>query len=134
MVPAYIVAWQIAHCFCAGEFAPQWAGLSGSVLFLSDCLNSVLQSEYSMAELSNMDITVSIVEDDNGLRDTLARYLDTRGFRCVSSHASAEDALGRLPGIKPHVVLMDIHLPRKSGIECVRELKKLVPASKCIIL
>ncbi|MBI4606696.1 MAG: response regulator transcription factor [Planctomycetes bacterium] len=81
-----------------------------------------------------MDITVSIVEDDAALRETLARYVDTRGFRCVSTHGSAEDALRELPSVKPAVVLMDINLPRRSGIECVAELKTLAPETKCIML
>jgi DNA-binding NarL/FixJ family response regulator len=81
-----------------------------------------------------MDITVSIVEDNDALRETLARYVNTRGFRCVSTHGSAEEALRDLPRAKPHVVLMDINLPRKNGIECVAELKALAPASKCIML
>src|SRR5688572_18708114 len=83
---------------------------------------------------STVIITVSIVEDDDALRDTLARYLDTRGFRCVSTHGSAEAALRELPKVKPAVVLMDINLPRKNGIECVNELKALLPATKCIML
>jgi DNA-binding NarL/FixJ family response regulator len=81
-----------------------------------------------------MDITVSIVEDDAALRETLSRYVHTRGFRCASTYGSAEEALRELPKVKPHVVLMDINLPRKSGIQCVAELKALAPASKCIIL
>ena len=83
---------------------------------------------------SDMDITVSIVEDDDALRDTLKSYLNTRGFRCLSTHGSAEEALRELPGVKPAVVLMDINLPRKNGIDCVSELKTLMPSSKCIIL
>jgi DNA-binding NarL/FixJ family response regulator len=81
-----------------------------------------------------MEISVSIVEDDAALRETLARYVDTRGFRCLSTHGSAEEALRELPRIKPGVVLMDINLPHKNGIECVRELKALLPATKCIML
>jgi DNA-binding NarL/FixJ family response regulator len=87
-----------------------------------------------MSEPRSMEITVSIVEDDAALRETLARYVDTRGFRCVSTHGSAEEALRELPRIKPGVVLMDINLPHKSGIECVGELKALLPATKCIML
>ena len=83
---------------------------------------------------SDVDITVSIVEDDDALRDTLKRYLGTRGFRCLSTYGSAEEALRELPAVKPAVVLMDINLPRKSGIDCVSELKTLIPSSKCIIL
>lgn len=88
-----------------------------------------------MAEpASSMVITVSIVEDDDALRETLARYLGTRGFRCLSTYGSAEAALRELPKIKPAVVLMDINLPHKNGIECVRELKAALPVTKCIML
>jgi DNA-binding NarL/FixJ family response regulator len=88
-----------------------------------------------MAEAAKtMDVTVSIVEDNEALRDTLVRYVHTRGFRCVSAHGSAEEALRELPRVNPHVVLMDINLPRKNGIECVAELKTLAPSSKCIML
>lgn len=80
------------------------------------------------------DITVSIVEDDEALRQTLARYLNTRGFSCLSMHANAEDALQRLPQIKPDVILVDINLPGRNGIECVTGLKSVLPASKCVML
>ena len=47
-----------------------------------------------------MDITVSIVEDNDKLRETLARALNrAEGFRCVSEYPNAEDALKGLPGI-----------------------------------
>src|SRR6185503_21278634 len=105
------------------------------VLLLSDCAPVRFGAKWSMAESrTGMDLTVSIVEDDEGLRETLARYVNTRGFRCVSAHGSAEEALRELPAVKPEVILMDINLPRKSGIDCVAELKTRVPASKCIIL
>jgi DNA-binding NarL/FixJ family response regulator len=81
-----------------------------------------------------MDIAVSIVEDDAALRETLARYVTTRGFRCVSTHGSAEDALRSLPEVAPDVVLMDINLPGKNGIDCVRELKSALPATKFLML
>jgi DNA-binding NarL/FixJ family response regulator len=81
-----------------------------------------------------MEITVSIVEDDEGLRQTLASYLNTPGFRCLSTHGSTEEALIALPELRPDVILMDINLPARSGIECVAGLKSSIPASKSIIL
>jgi DNA-binding NarL/FixJ family response regulator len=81
-----------------------------------------------------MTIRVSIVEDDQALRHTLARYLDTPGFQCASTFGSAEEAILKLPADKPDVILMDINLGRKTGIECVAELKRLLPTSKCIML
>ena len=45
-----------------------------------------------------MPISVSIVEDNDKLRGTLARVLNRAdGFRCVSQYANAEDALKDLP-------------------------------------
>jgi DNA-binding NarL/FixJ family response regulator len=76
-----------------------------------------------------MPVSVSIVEDNEKLRGTLARVLNrAEGFRCVSQHASAEDALKDLPAAKPDVVLMDINLPGMNGVECVRQLKKISEA------
>ena len=49
-----------------------------------------------------MPITVSIVEDNDQLRGTLARVLNrAEGFSCVSQHPNAEDAVKDLPGSSP---------------------------------
>jgi DNA-binding NarL/FixJ family response regulator len=82
-----------------------------------------------------MPISVSIVEDNEKLRGTLARVLNRAdGFRCVSQYPSAEDALKDLPQAKPDVVLMDINLPGINGVECVRQLKKDLPEVQIMML
>ena len=82
-----------------------------------------------------MPISISIVEDNDKLRGTLARVLNrAEGFRCVSQYPSAEDALKDLPNIKPDVVLMDINLPGMNGVECVRQLKPLLPQTQVMML
>jgi DNA-binding NarL/FixJ family response regulator len=82
-----------------------------------------------------MSISVSIVEDDARVRGSLARLIDgTPGFRCVSNHSSAEDALREIPKFKPDVVLMDINLPGLNGVECARQLKPQLPATQIIML
>jgi DNA-binding NarL/FixJ family response regulator len=82
-----------------------------------------------------MPIAVSIVEDNDKLRDTLARVLNrAEGFHCVSDYASAEDALNHLPQVRPDVVLMDINLPGMNGVECVRQLKQLLPQTQVMML
>jgi DNA-binding NarL/FixJ family response regulator len=82
-----------------------------------------------------MPITVSIVEDNDKLRGTLARVLNrAEGFRCVSQYGSAEDALKDLPNVKPEVVLMDINLPGMNGVECVRQLKPLLSETQVMML
>jgi RNA polymerase sigma factor (sigma-70 family) len=82
-----------------------------------------------------MPTTISIVEDNDQLRSTLARVLNrAEDFQCLSQFANAEDALKRLPQEKPNVVLMDINLPGMNGVECVRQLKPLCPTTQVIML
>jgi len=82
-----------------------------------------------------MAITVSIVEDNDQLRGTLARVINrAEGFRCLSQYPDAEAAVEALPRDRPDVVLMDINLPGMNGVECVRRLKQLAPDSLVIML
>jgi DNA-binding NarL/FixJ family response regulator len=82
-----------------------------------------------------MSISVSIVEDDPGVRASLARLIDgSPGFRCLTQHPSAESALQEIPKANPAVVLMDIHLPGISGVECVRRLKPVLHSTQIIML
>jgi len=82
-----------------------------------------------------VSISVSIVEDDGQAREILADWIRrAEGFRCVSEHGSAESALVALPTAKPEVVLMDINLPGLNGIECVRQLKPILPGTQFLML
>ena len=82
-----------------------------------------------------MPIKVSIVEDNDKLRATLARVLNRAdGFKCVSDYQNAEDALEDLPKLKPDVVLMDINLPGINGVNCVRQLKSIAPEIQVMML
>jgi len=82
-----------------------------------------------------MPISVSIVEDNDKLRETLARVLNRAdGFRCVSDYPNAEDALKDLPQMRPDVVLMDINLPGMNGVECVRQMKQILPQTQVMML
>jgi DNA-binding NarL/FixJ family response regulator len=82
-----------------------------------------------------MPITVSIVEDNDKLRTTLAQVLNrAEGFTCVSHYANAEDAIKDIPRIKPNVVLMDINLPGMNGVKCVQQLKAADPKIQVMML
>lgn len=80
-------------------------------------------------------ITVSIVDDEADLREHIAGYLAAAGnIRCLSAHASAEEALRHLPQEQPDVILMDINLGAMDGIECVRRLTALMPKAQVLML
>ncbi len=78
---------------------------------------------------------MAVVEDDDRLRASFISRLErSRGFHCVGAYANAEQALAQLPEAAPAVVLMDINLPGKSGIDCVRELKGVMPGTQFLML
>ena len=80
-------------------------------------------------------ISVAIVEDNAGVRRTLESLLnESPGFRCVCACGSGEEALQMIPRETPNVVLMDIHLPNLSGIECTSRLKQLMPTVHIIMI
>lgn len=76
-------------------------------------------------------ITVSIVEDLDDIRNAMRVLIGgSEGFKCEHVFENAATALQRMPLIKPDVVLMDINMPGKNGIECVRELKPQLPETQ----
>ena len=85
--------------------------------------------------VNRMAIKVSIIEDDDWIRENLAAQIGRTGkFCCAGSYQNGEDALKQLPQNPPDVVLMDINLPRMNGIECVRKLKSLLPTVQVMML
>ena len=83
----------------------------------------------------DVPIKVSIIEDDDWIRENLAHQIrQTQGFACCGSYASGELALNQMPSNIPDVVLMDINLPKMSGIDCVRKLKTILPSAHVLML
>jgi DNA-binding NarL/FixJ family response regulator len=80
-------------------------------------------------------VTVSIVDDDCELTSKISAYLNkTSSYRCISSYASAEEALAQLSRDNPDVILMDINLGGMNGIECVRQLRPSLPQTPVVML
>ncbi len=78
---------------------------------------------------------IAIVEDDRTTRESLETIINlAAGFKCVCTCMTAEDALRVVPLHEPQVVLMDIQLPKMSGVECVARLKELQPSMQIIMV
>ena len=70
--------------------------------------------------MTERPVHVLIVEDDEHLREILARHLASKGFR-VAEAASAEGAEAQLAdGLRPSLVLLDLNLPGRTGWELLR--------------
>ena len=78
-----------------------------------------------------MSISIAIVEDldviRNGLKDFISLSTD---FLIVGSFKTGEEAVQKLPEIKPDIVIMDINLPGMNGIECIRQVKDKSPSTQ----
>ena len=82
-----------------------------------------------------MPIKVAIVDDDEGIRASLATLIRRApALRLIGDYADAEAALKEIPHRPPDVVLMDINLPGINGVECVRQLKGSLPAIQFLML
>jgi len=98
-------------------------------------MNMSTVNESAGKKRNSMSIRVSIVEDNNRVRASLARLIElSDGFKCVSEHSTGEEAMTALPKAKPDVVLMDINLPGMNGVECVRQLKPLLLGAQVMML
>jgi DNA-binding NarL/FixJ family response regulator len=80
-------------------------------------------------------IKVALVEDQPKVRESWIKLINSApDLACHCACATGEEALRIIPKEQPDVVLMDIFLPRMSGIECTLRLKELLPRTQIIIL
>src|SRR5215469_5663538 len=88
----------------------------------------------TITRTSRPSISVALVEDQKDLCDSWVQIIDSfDGFKCTCTCASAEEAIRVIPEARPDVILMDIRLPRMSGIECTSRLKELLPTTPIVI-
>lgn len=79
--------------------------------------------------------SIIIVEDNHVVRGCLEELVNKiPGCECIATFASAEEGLKMIPILKPDLVMMDIHLPNLSGIECASKLKAVLPELPILIL
>ena len=80
-------------------------------------------------------IRVMIVDDHQLVRDGIKALLEDEGDIIIAGEANNGDEM--LVGIKeqqPHIILMDISLPGKSGIDLTKDINKRFPDIKVLIL
>jgi DNA-binding NarL/FixJ family response regulator len=80
-------------------------------------------------------IQAAILDDDKDYRDLLSKMLNNSpGFECVGTYKSSDEALSKIETDLPDVLLLDIEMPVKSGIESLREIKLNFPSVKVLML
>ncbi|HEY3268899.1 MAG TPA: response regulator transcription factor [Armatimonadota bacterium] len=82
-----------------------------------------------------MTIRCAVVDDHPVFRDGLARMLDAiPDMAVVATGSTAEEALAIVAEYRPDVLLLDIRLPDRSGVDILGELTQTSPSTNVVIL
>jgi len=76
---------------------------------------------------------VLVVDDEQFFRRVLCDMLQKDGFRVVAEASSGDEAVAMFRQTAPDLVLMDIYMPDKNGIEATREIMAFAPDAKILI-
>jgi len=77
--------------------------------------------------------TIMIVDDEVFFRGLLRDILAREGFNVIAEAANGTDAVALYRQHKPDLVLMDIYMPEKSGIESTLDIMAVDPQAKILI-
>lgn len=76
---------------------------------------------------------VLVIDDEPSIVRSLSRILDDRGFG-VSTAGSGQEGMSLAATVRPQVVILDLRLPDGDGLPIIRELQKLDPAIRVIVI
>jgi DNA-binding NtrC family response regulator len=76
--------------------------------------------------------TILIVDDDKSIRYSLKRMLEDK--YSISTAQNGEEALDRIKETLPDLIIMDIKMPGRNGIDVLKEIKAIDPKSLVIIM
>ncbi len=84
---------------------------------------------------SETRIKVMIVDDHAIVREGIAEVLEQSGdFEVVGQAGDGEEAVNKVQELRPDVVIMDILMPVKDGIEACREIAAALPETRVLML
>ncbi len=79
------------------------------------------------------NVKVMIADDSMFARKKLTNFIATLGVAEVLEAADGEEAVEKYKANKPHIVFMDIVMPKKTGIEAVKEIVDFDPEARVIM-
>jgi len=88
-----------------------------------------------MDQTMSNSIEILVADDHTIVRQGLARLLEEQAdFRVVGEATNGRKAVDLAKKLKPHIVIMDIGMPRMNGIEAAKRIRRHLPKTKIIIL
>jgi CheY-like chemotaxis protein len=76
---------------------------------------------------------ILITDDDRDFRETLRALFEPRGFKALLA-GDGEEAIRMVLTNEVHLVLMDMHMPKLTGLDAIRKVKRFRSELPCILL
>lgn len=85
--------------------------------------------------MNDNPITILLADDHTVVRQGIVKLLEgEKNLKVIGEAGNGRDAVSKVEQFKPDVVLMDISMPLLNGIEATRQIKRISPQTKVIIL
>lgn len=78
-----------------------------------------------------MSATILVIDDDRDMRETMRRIIESAGYQFLGADNGAS-GLKLFRDHDPDLVITDIYMPNKDGLETVREIRTLDPAARIL--
>jgi DNA-binding NarL/FixJ family response regulator len=79
-------------------------------------------------------LKVMLVDDHTMLREALRRAMEGAGLEVVGEAGDGEEAVRRVPALRPDVILMDVSMPVMDGVEATRQIHRSNPNVPIVML
>ena len=87
------------------------------------------------AKLTDAPVRVMIVDDHEVVRRGIVTVIDaSHSLSVVGEASTVDEALRRLPAVRPEVLVVDLQLPDGTGIDVMRRARELEPLQKMLVL
>ncbi len=94
-----------------------------------------LNEQSEAGDANSQDVKVFLLDDHEIVRRGLRELIESEeGLSVIGEAATVEEALSRVPALRPDVAVLDVRLPDGSGVEACRSLRERMPELQCLML
>lgn len=84
--------------------------------------------------MDKKNVTILLVDDNDVTREVLRVILRSEGYNVVGEATDGSTGLEMAIKLKPHLIMLDVVMPKISGIEILPRLKELVPNARVLMV
>jgi CheY-like chemotaxis protein len=77
--------------------------------------------------------TILVVDDDRDIVDTLCDILELEGWHTLRAY-DGDEAVNVATSQTPDWILMDVRMPRLNGVQALRAIRKVRPATRAVLM